>query len=153
MKTLYDLLGALPDDDAEDLRIAFRKAVKANHPDVNPDNPEASHEFRRIIRANAILSDGRQREAYDRLLALLPFRKRLDDERTMRAQKYAYHFFFRRMIRVPGLKRSSVQGAPYGIGRLKIGCFTQNASAALDCICDGILKGTPFIFERDIGAA
>ena len=41
MKTLYDLLGALPDDDAEDLRIAFRKAVKANHPDVNPDNPEA----------------------------------------------------------------------------------------------------------------
>jgi len=68
MKTLYDLLGALPDDDAEDLRIAFRKAVKANHPDVNPDNPEASHEFRRIIRANAILSDGRQREAYDRLL-------------------------------------------------------------------------------------
>lgn len=68
MKTLYDLLGALPDDDAEDLRIAFRKAVKANHPDVNPGNPESSHEFRRIIRANAILSDQRQREAYDRLL-------------------------------------------------------------------------------------
>src|ERR1044072_4685996 len=68
MKTLYDLLGALPDDDAEDLRIAFRKAVKATHPDVNPGNPESSHEFRRIIRANAILSDQRQREAYDRLL-------------------------------------------------------------------------------------
>jgi curved DNA-binding protein CbpA len=68
MKTLYDLLGALPDDDAEDLRIAFRKAVKANHPDLNPGDPEASHTFRRIIRANAILSDDRQREAYDRLL-------------------------------------------------------------------------------------
>jgi curved DNA-binding protein CbpA len=68
MKTLYDLLGALPDDDAEDLRIAFRKAVKANHPDLNPGDPEASQAFRRIIRANAILSDERQREAYDRLL-------------------------------------------------------------------------------------
>jgi hypothetical protein len=68
MKTLYDIIGALPDDDAEDLRVAFRKAVKANHPDLNPGNPEAPQTFRRIIRANAILSDNRQREAYDRLL-------------------------------------------------------------------------------------
>ena len=68
MKTLYDLLGALPDDDAEDLRAAFRRAVKANHPDLNPGDPEASQAFRRIVRANAILSDERQREAYDRLL-------------------------------------------------------------------------------------
>ena len=68
MKTLYDIIGALPEDDAEDLRVAFRKAVKANHPDLNPDNPEAALTFRRIVRANAILSDERQREAYDRLL-------------------------------------------------------------------------------------
>lgn len=70
MKTLYDLLEALPDDDAEGLRAAFRKAAKANHPDFNPGNPEASEKFRRIVRANAILSDGGQREAYDRLLEL-----------------------------------------------------------------------------------
>jgi tetratricopeptide (TPR) repeat protein len=70
MKTLYDLLEALPDDDAEGLRAAFRKAAKANHPDFNPGNPEASERFRRIVRANAILSDGQQREAYDRLLEI-----------------------------------------------------------------------------------
>lgn len=70
MKTLYDLLGALPDDDADELRAAFRKAAKANHPDNNPDNPEASERFRKIIRANAILSDGQQRAAYDRLLVV-----------------------------------------------------------------------------------
>lgn len=70
MKTLYDLLGALPDDDADGLRAAFRKAAKANHPDFNPDNPEASERFRRIIRANAILSDGQQRATYDRLLEI-----------------------------------------------------------------------------------
>src|SRR5438128_12337561 len=68
MKTLYDLLGALPDDDAEGLRAAFRKAAKANHPDFNPGNPEASERFRRIVRANAILCDGQQRAVYDRLL-------------------------------------------------------------------------------------
>jgi curved DNA-binding protein CbpA len=69
MKTLYDLLEALPDDDADGLRAAFRKAARANHPDFNPD-PEASERFRRIIRANAILSDGQQRAEYDRLLEL-----------------------------------------------------------------------------------
>jgi tetratricopeptide (TPR) repeat protein len=68
MKTLYDLLGALPDDDADSLRAAFRKAAKANHPDFNPGNPEASEKFRRIVRANAILSDEQQRSAYDRML-------------------------------------------------------------------------------------
>jgi curved DNA-binding protein CbpA len=68
MTTLYDLLGALPDDDADGLRAAFRKAAKASHPDVNPGNPEAAERFRRIVRANAILSDEQQRTAYDRLL-------------------------------------------------------------------------------------
>ena len=63
MKTLYDLLGALPDDDADQLRAAFRRAAKANHPDNNPDNPEAAERFRKIVRANAILSDGQQRVA------------------------------------------------------------------------------------------
>ena len=70
MKTLYDLLEALPDDDADELRAAFRKAAKANHPDFNPGNAEASERFRRIVRANAILSDGQQRAAYDRLLEI-----------------------------------------------------------------------------------
>ena len=70
MTTLYELLGALPDDDADGLRDAFRRAARASHPDVNPGDPEAAARFRRIVRANAILSDTRQREAYDRLLQL-----------------------------------------------------------------------------------
>ena len=70
MKTLYDLLGALPTDDAEDLRTAFRKAVKGTHPDIRPDDPDAALKFRQIIRANDILRDAEQREAYDHLLEL-----------------------------------------------------------------------------------
>src|SRR5579883_914395 len=70
MKTLYDLLGALPDDDAERIRAAFRKAAKANHPDRNPEDPDAPRRFRRIVRANAILSDEQQRATYDQLLEI-----------------------------------------------------------------------------------
>src|ERR1700730_1927691 len=70
MKTLYDLLGALPHDDAEELRTAFRRAVKGAHPDLRPGDPDAALRFREIVRANQILADAEQREAYDHLLEL-----------------------------------------------------------------------------------
>jgi curved DNA-binding protein CbpA len=66
--TLYELLGALPLDDADGLRTAFRKAAKASHPDNNPTDPEAPQRFRQIVRAHSILRDERQRAAYDWLL-------------------------------------------------------------------------------------
>jgi len=70
MNTLYDLLGALPHDDAEGLRRAFRTAVKGAHPDLRPDDPDAALKFREIVRANEILGDPEQRAAYDHLLGL-----------------------------------------------------------------------------------
>src|SRR5882757_1357724 len=70
MGTLYDLLGALPNDDAEGLRVAFRRAAKATHPDTNPDNPDAAVRFRQLVRAHTILSDAEQRETYDQLLSI-----------------------------------------------------------------------------------
>jgi tetratricopeptide (TPR) repeat protein len=83
MKTLYDLLGALPDDDAEDLRTAFRQAAKATHPDVT-DDPDAPLKFRQIVRANTILSDADQRATYDRLLALTRRQSQGKSKRTIR---------------------------------------------------------------------
>jgi curved DNA-binding protein CbpA len=70
MGTLYDLLGALPSDDAEGLRTAFRKAAKATHPDMNPDDPDAALRFRELVRAYDILTDAEQRATYDQLLAI-----------------------------------------------------------------------------------
>ena len=84
MKTLYDLLGALPDDDAESLRTAFRQAAKATHPDTNTDDPDAPLKFRQIVRANAILSDADQRATYDRLLALTRRQRHWKLKRTIR---------------------------------------------------------------------
>jgi len=75
MDTLYDLLGALPQDDAESLRTAFRRAVKGAHPDLRPGDPDAAVRFRQIVRANEILCDRDQRAAYDHLLALAQLEK------------------------------------------------------------------------------
>jgi curved DNA-binding protein CbpA len=69
-RTLYDLIGASADDDAERLRKAFHKAVKANHPDLHPGDPEATVRLSGIVRAYAILRDAHERASYDQALEL-----------------------------------------------------------------------------------
>lgn len=92
MKTLYDLLGALPTDDAEDLRTAFRNAVKGAHPDLRPDDPDAALKFRQIIRANDILRDAEQREAYDHLLELAEQERELAARNVLATKIYKLAF-------------------------------------------------------------
>src|ERR1700742_2680961 len=75
MDTLYNLLGALPQDYADGLRAAFRRAVKGAHPDLRPGDPDAALRFRQIVRANEILTDKEQRAAYDHLLLLAQVEK------------------------------------------------------------------------------
>ncbi|MBK5199099.1 MAG: capsular biosynthesis protein [Methyloceanibacter sp.] len=99
------------------------------------------------LRGKGIGFDCDDAEAYERRLASLPLRERLDPERTARAQSYAYHFFFRRMIPLPGLKRASVQGAPYEVVPQGLQAFAPGAHASIDCVCDGILTGTPFVLD------
>jgi tetratricopeptide (TPR) repeat protein len=70
MKSLYDVLGARENDDAGALKKAFRRAIKASHPDLHPGDPDAAERFREIIAANACLRDAKERATYDLLLQL-----------------------------------------------------------------------------------
>ncbi|OIQ65428.1 curved DNA-binding protein [mine drainage metagenome] len=108
MNTLYDLLGALPGDDAEDLRAAFRRAVKGAHPDLRPGDPDAALKFRQIVRANEILCDAEQRAAYDHLLALARLEQRLPFARSIAA-------------RIHGLASGVIVSA--GAGIVAVGCY------------------------------
>jgi curved DNA-binding protein CbpA len=90
MNTLYDLLGALPHDNAEALRAAFRRAVKGAHPDVRPDDPEAALKFREIVRANDILGDEEQRAAYDHLLELARLEQQSEARHAIAARVHKF---------------------------------------------------------------
>ena len=85
MKTLYDVLGALPSDDADGLRTAFRKAVKGAHPDIHPGDPDAALKFRQIVRAHEILGDAGRRTAYDHLLELARLEQKSASEQAIAA--------------------------------------------------------------------
>jgi molecular chaperone DnaJ len=65
-QTYYDVLGVDADADRETIRDAYREKVKEYHPDVS-DHPDAEERFKRVKRAEIVLSDPEEREVYDRL--------------------------------------------------------------------------------------
>ena len=52
------------------------------------------------------------------------------------------------MIQVPGFRRARMQGVPYEVMPQSLDVFMPGGDAALDCVCSGILEGTPFVFEE-----
>lgn len=62
----YDILGVKRDATAEEIRSAYRKLAKLNHPDLNPGKPEAEARFKDISAANDLLSDPEKRARFDR---------------------------------------------------------------------------------------
>lgn len=62
----YRVLGVPKDASDADIRKAFRKIAKDNHPDRNPDNPAAGQRFKEANEAYGVLSDTQKRELYDK---------------------------------------------------------------------------------------
>jgi hypothetical protein len=101
------------------------------------------------IRNKGVTLDATSEDHYFRILDGLPIAARLTPGQITRARKYAYHFFFRRMIPVSqvaptGMKEPQFQIAISGLEELRPG-----NSRGLDIICDGILRGTPFVYPAE----
>jgi len=61
----YQELGVSRGASADEIRKAFRKLAKANHPDTNPGNKEAEERFKRVSGAFDILGDTDKRKKFD----------------------------------------------------------------------------------------
>ena len=61
----YQVLGVPRTASADDIRKAFRKLAKANHPDTNPNNKAAEERFKQVSAAFDILGDAPKRKKFD----------------------------------------------------------------------------------------
>ena len=65
-KDFYKVLGVDRNASADDLKKAYRKQAMKYHPDRNPDDKTAEHQFKEANEAYDVLKDDQRRAAYDR---------------------------------------------------------------------------------------
>jgi len=61
----YKILGVSKNATTEEIKKAYRKLARQHHPDLNPNDPEASKLFQQLNEANEVLSDPEKRKKYD----------------------------------------------------------------------------------------
>ena len=104
------------------------------------------------IRNKGLTHDASTPEEYFRILEQLPFPERLAAPQLARARRYAYHFFFNRMIPLPFIQPK----AGYPIYRLKLDtpqALLPGASPGTRYNLRRYSRRRPFVLRRDVDQA
>ena len=100
------------------------------------------------IRNKGITMDAASAADYFGLLDRLPLPAAMPETQVHRARRYAYHFFFRRMIPLEFM-HPSTSDVPYRVVLRSFRELEPGRSRGLDVICDGILRNRPFIYPAE----
>jgi len=99
------------------------------------------------VRNKGVTYDASTADDYFDILDRLPFKHPLEGDRLQRAKRYAYHFFFRRMVPLGFVTPRA--GYPIFVLSLnQLEDLLPGATPGLDVICDGILHGSSFTFDE-----
>lgn len=101
------------------------------------------------IRGKEFTFDVNSPEEYLKVLQRMPFKEKLSKEKKNLALKYAYHFFFRRMIFIKSINYVKKHNVfKYSIKDIKE--LQPGIDKGLDLICSGILSKKNYIVDDNI---
>jgi hypothetical protein len=103
------------------------------------------------IRNKGLTKDATSPAHYEQLLQALPVGARLDPETVRRARRYAYHFFFRRMIPLQMLVPAA-GNPPFRLSLDGLAALEPGRNPGLDIVVEGILHGTEFVNDEPLPA-
>ena len=70
-KDYYGDLGVSSSASAADIKKAYRKLARENHPDSHPGDKKAEEKFKRVAEAYDVVGDEEKRKEYDQLKSMI----------------------------------------------------------------------------------
>ena len=100
------------------------------------------------IKNKGFATEVKQKKEYNNILSKLPLNKKLEEDKLLLAKKYAYHFFFRRMIPL-NIMKPTEGNIPYKVGVDSINSLKPGEDPGLDIICNSIINKSEFIYPAE----
>ncbi len=94
-KDYYKILGVSKSASAADIKKAFRRIARDNHPDQNPDDKAAEARFKEASEANDVLGDPEKRKEYDETRSLFGGGFRFNKPGQAGGQAHGFEDLFR----------------------------------------------------------
>jgi molecular chaperone DnaJ len=69
-KNFYATLGVPQNASIEEIKKAYKKLARENHPDLNPGDIEAEKRFKEVSEAHSVIGDERKKQEYDQIRAM-----------------------------------------------------------------------------------
>ena len=66
-KNFYATLGVPQNASIEEIKKAYKKLARENHPDLNPGDQEAEKKFKEVSEAHSVLGDETKKQEYDQI--------------------------------------------------------------------------------------
>jgi|TARA_B100000767_G_C19593039_1_gene462273 hypothetical protein len=103
-----------------------------------------------FLRNKQISFDPDSKQEYQDMLSKLPYLESpIKKERLMLAKKYAFHFFFRRTIKINSIYERKFKTPNIGIMENVKDILNDNKDPGLKMIIDSIIDGEDFIFKAE----